>query len=59
MSETAIALSPLGEVEGDLENQFIQFYFDCKNKHPLHHRIYLQWKTPFKRLFHKLSSTWH
>ena len=32
MSETAIALSPLGEVEGDLENQFIQFYFDCKKQ---------------------------
>lgn len=31
-SETVITLSPLGEVEGDLENQFIQFYYDCKKQ---------------------------
>lgn len=31
-SETAITLVPLGTVEGDLENQFIQFYYDCKKQ---------------------------
>lgn len=31
-SETAITLEPLCKVEGDLENQFIQFYYDCKKQ---------------------------
>lgn len=31
-SETAITLVPLQTVEGDLENQFIQFYYDCKKQ---------------------------
>ncbi len=31
-SETAITLVPLEIVEGDLENQFIQFYYDCKKQ---------------------------
>lgn len=28
----AITLKPLGNVVGDLENQFIQFYYDCKQQ---------------------------
>lgn len=31
-AETAISLQPLGKVEGDLENQFVQFYYDCKKQ---------------------------
>lgn len=31
-AEASISLEPLGKVEGDLENQFIQFYYDCKKQ---------------------------
>lgn len=30
--ETSIPLEPLGKVVGDLENRFVQFYFDCKKQ---------------------------
>lgn len=30
--ETSIPLEPFGKVAGDLENRFIQFYYDCKKQ---------------------------